>query len=89
MSSADQFALHIEAEMDDVAVFYDVVFAFQAPFSSVFGALFAFVLYVVVIGNHFGADEAFFEVGVDYAGRLWGGGANGNGSKPELLLRLR
>ena len=44
--------------MHDVAVLDDVVFAFQAPLASVFAALFAFVVGVVVVGDDFGSNKA-------------------------------
>ena len=54
--------------MHHIAVLHDVLLAFQAPFAHVFGALFTLVLDEVGIGNHFGADKAFLEIGMDHGG---------------------
>ncbi len=61
---------HIEAEMHDVAVLGNIFFPFHAQFPGFFHALFPAVGHIVVILDYFGADKAFFEVGVDYTGAL-------------------
>jgi hypothetical protein len=43
----------------------------------------------VVVGDHFGADKAFFEVGVDHTGGLWGGGAYFDGPGAYFFERRR
>src|SRR3989338_10913671 len=77
--------LDVEAEVHDVAVLDDVFLAFQAPFAGFLGAGFALVLDEVVVGDHFGADEALFEVGVDHGRRLGGGGADAHGPGAGVL----
>src|SRR5689334_4684889 len=67
--------LDIEAEMKDVAFFHEVVLAFQPQLAGLARARLALAGNIVVIGDGFGADEAMFEIGVDGARRLWGGGA--------------
>lgn len=64
---------HIEAEMHDVAVLGNIFFPFHAQFPGFFHALFPAVGHIVVILDYFGADKAFFEVGVDYTAHcgLW------------------
>ena len=54
-------------EMHHVAVLDDVVFAFEPHFASFFCARFAITCDVVRVGDGLGADEAFFEIGVDDA----------------------
>jgi len=76
---------NVKAEVHHIAVFDDVVLAFQAPFAGFLGAGFALVLDEVVVGDHFGADEAFFEVGVDHGGGLRGGGADFDGPGADFL----
>ena len=56
--------------MHDVAVLHDVVFAFKAHFASFFGRNFAAKRGIVVVGDGFSPDEAFFKVGVDDASGL-------------------
>src|SRR5262249_49855402 len=62
--------LHVEAEMEDVAVLDDVLRAFEAHPAGVLGALLAVIGDEVGVGDGLGADEAFLEVGVDDARRL-------------------
>src|SRR5689334_18614321 len=69
-------ASDVEPEVHDVAFADDVFLAFQAQLAGFLAALFAFVGDVVLVGDDLGADEAFFEVGVDHAGGLRGGGAD-------------
>ena len=48
----------------------DVVLAFEAELARFARARLALVGDIVIVGDRLGADEAFFEVGVDDAGRL-------------------
>ena len=61
--------------MHDVAIFDDVVAPFEAHLAGFLRALLAFACDVVCVGDHFGADEALFEVGVNDARRLRRGAA--------------
>lgn len=61
-------------EEDHVAVLDNVVAPFGARFASFAGAYASFVADHVVVGDDFGADKPFFDVGVDFAGSLGGGG---------------
>src|SRR3569623_1835243 len=66
--------LDVEAEVHHVAVLHDVVLAFQTPLAGFLGFLLAAAGDEVGIGDDLGADEAAFEVGVDYGGGLRRGG---------------
>ena len=59
--------------MDHIAVLNDVFFTFCPHFARFFGFGFAAEGNEIVVGNHLGADEAAFEIGVDDTGRLRGG----------------
>jgi len=52
-------SLHVEAEVHHVAILDDVFLAFQTPFTSFLGTGFTLELDEVVVGDDFGADEAF------------------------------
>ena len=67
--------LHVEAELDDVAVGHDVVLALHADLAGLLGLLHRAELHQVVEGDDLGLDEAALEVGVDDAGRLGRGRA--------------
>ncbi len=54
--------------MQHVAVLHDIFLAFGAGFAGGFRALFAVQCDVIGIGDGFGADIAFFKIGVDDAG---------------------
>ncbi len=71
--------------MHHVAIFDDVILAFQTPLAGFLGAALTLVLDEIVIGHDFGTDEAFLEVGVDHPGRLWGGGAYAHGPGTYFL----
>src|SRR3984957_3858112 len=59
-----------KAEMQDVAVGDHIVLAFEAELARLARAGLAAIGDIIVIGDGFGADKAFFEIGVDDAGRL-------------------
>ena len=75
--------------MHYIPILDDVFLAFQAPFTGILGAGFAVMLDVVFIGGDFGADETFFEIGVDHTGGLGGGGTNTDGPGAHFLLARR
>ena len=77
--------LHVEQEVQNVAVFDDVVLAFGAHLAGFLGALFTLVGDEVFIGDGLSADEALLEVGVDLAGGLRGGGADRDGPGADFL----
>ena len=64
--------------MDGVAVFNEVVFAFEAKESFFFGGGVTAAVDEVFPTDDFGFDEAFFEVGVDDAGGFWRGANSWN-----------
>jgi hypothetical protein len=68
-----QSVLNVETEVDNITIFDDVLLTLKASATGSFSALLTFVLNVIVITDCLSADEAFFEVGVDHAGGLWGG----------------
>ena len=75
------YALHVEAEVHDVAVLNDVVLALDGQLASLADSGLRAVLQVVVVLDDFGADKALLEVCVDDAGTL--------GSLPALLIGPR
>ena len=60
----------VEEEVHDVAVLHDVLLALDADLAHVAARLFGAQRHVVVVLDDLGADEAAFEVGVDYTGTL-------------------
>ena len=58
------------AEVDDVAVLDDVFLAFEADLAVFAARRHRSARDERVVGDHFGADEAALDVGVDFAGRL-------------------
>ena len=83
--SARTTTLHIEAEVHDVAVVHDVVLAFQPHLAGLLCSLLTLAGNEIVEGNHFGADEPMFEVGMDDAGRLGRGRADRDGPGAHFL----
>src|SRR5471032_1119327 len=77
--------LYVETEVHHVAIFDDVFLAFKAPLTGFLGTGFTLVLNEVVVGDDFGTDEAFFEVGVDHAGSLWRGSADLDGPGADFF----
>ena len=73
--SQERSLLDVEQEVDDVAVFHDVFFAFAADFALGFGVGHGAEGLQVFEGDDLGTDEATLEVGVDLAGGLGGLGA--------------
>ena len=62
-------ALNVEAEVNHIAVFNDVLLTFQAPFACFFRAVFTLILDEIVVANYFGPDKATLEVSVNRCGR--------------------
>src|SRR5215216_6132483 len=58
-------ASDVEAEVDDVALLHDVVFAFEAEEALLAGGGVGAGAGEVVVGDNLGADEAALDVGVD------------------------
>src|SRR3546814_17736886 len=71
--------LHVEAEVEDVAVLYQVLRAFDPHLAGFLGAGFAVAGDEVGARDGLGADEAALEVGVDLTGRFRGLGAAAHG----------
>src|SRR5262245_61166383 len=78
--------LSSETEMHHVAVLDHVFLALETESAFLFRALLAAVSHEIVVGDHFGADEAFFEIGMDLAGGLRSGRALLHG--PGAVLGL-
>src|SRR5690606_19356740 len=78
-------ASDVESEVHYIPVLDDVFLAFQAPLAGFLGAGFAVVLDEVIIGDHFGANEAFLEISMNHAGALGGGGADLDGPGADFL----
>src|SRR5690625_119073 len=62
----------VEAEEGDVAVFENVIFSFEPVFAGFAGGGDASESGEIFVGNDFGFDETFFEIGVDDAGCFGG-----------------
>ena len=62
--------LHVEAEVDDVAILHDVVFAFDADEAFFAGRGYAAVFYEVIEVHDLGTDESALEIRVNLAGGL-------------------
>jgi len=71
--------------MHYVAVGDDVFLAFEAHAAGVAGTGFAVERDVVVIGDGFGTDEAFFEIGVNRSCRLRRAGISRHGPGARFL----
>ena len=65
---ASESALHVEPEVHYVAVLNHIFLAFHPEASGLAHGCFAAELHIIVVFDDLGADEAFFEVGVDDAG---------------------
>src|SRR5215813_13969573 len=78
-------ALHVEAELDHVAVLHDVVLALDAGLARGARRRYRPGRDQVVVGDDLGLDEAALEVAVDHAGRLRGGRPDGDLPGPRLL----
>ena len=65
--------------MEDVAVMDDIFRPFQPHFPCFLRALLALACNKIVIGDGLGANEAFFEIGVNNAGGFGGFGGFGGG----------
>lgn len=64
--------LNVKAEEDHVAVFENVIFAFASYFAFFFGGVVVAAFEQRFPIDYFGADEAFFEVRMDFARGLRG-----------------
>ena len=58
--------------MHDISVLCYIFFPFNSEFPGFFHALFTAEVNEIVVFYHFGADKAFFKVGVDHSGALGG-----------------
>ena len=59
---------HVEAEVHDVTVLHYIFLAFDAHFAGFPNSCLSAECVEIVIFYDFGADKAFFEIGVDYSG---------------------
>ena len=62
--------LDVESKVHYIAFLDNVLLALQTQLARLFGARLAFELDEVLVGDHFSADKAALEIGVDDAGRL-------------------
>jgi hypothetical protein len=68
--------LNVKPEVHNVAVLHNVGFAFNTQFAIFFYRSFNTVkFYKVFVFNNFGADKAFFKIGMDNTCCLWRGKA--------------
>src|SRR5947207_3446753 len=63
-------SLHVCFELDHVAVLNNILFAFRSHLAELAGAGERTGRDQIIVGDALGRDEGFFEIGVDYAGRL-------------------
>ena len=82
-------SLHIKAEEDYVAVFYDVVFAFNAHQSFFPGGGQRALLQQILIVYYLGLDKPSLEVGMDLSCRLRRLRTDPDGPCPGLILSYR
>src|SRR3984885_12933868 len=78
--------LDVEAEVHDVTFLDDVFLPFQSPLPRFLGAHFALVGDEILVGDHFGADEALLEVGMDHSRRLGRSRTFAHRPGPHFLL---
>src|SRR5205823_13028369 len=87
--AADSFALHVEEEVDDVAVLDEVVLAFHAHRSLALRRGLGAVAKKLLPADDLRLDEAALEVGVDDARRLGGPEALADHAGAALVLADR
>ena len=75
----------VKPEMDDVPILNRIFLALKAQTTGTFGTAFAVILNVVFVPDHFGFNEAFFEVSMDNASRLRCTDASSNSPGPRFL----
>ena len=64
--------LHVESEVHDISILYDIFLAFHAHLAGFFHGGFRAVVDIVVVFDYFGTDESLLEVGMDHTGTLRG-----------------
>ncbi len=80
--------LHVEAEVDHVAVLHHILLAFAAELALLLGGVDTAVLDHIIIGNDLRPDEAPLDVSVDFTGGLRGLGALSDGPGAALILAV-
>ena len=60
----------VEQEIQHITIFHHIFLAYSAHFAGFFGALLTFIGNEIIKGDGLGADEAFFEVGVNHTSGL-------------------
>ncbi len=80
--------LHVEAEVDHVAVLHHILLAFAAELALLLGGVDTAVLDHIIIGNDLRPDEAPLDVSVDFTGGLRGLGALFDGPGAALILAV-
>ena len=81
--------LHIEQELDDIAVLHDILLALGALQAlGLDGSVIEIVGLEVAVGDDAGADEAALKVAVDLAGSLRSLGTLADGPGTALLLAV-
>jgi hypothetical protein len=58
--------------MHDIAFLHDVILAFKPQATGLFGSLLTAAGDEIIVGDHFGANEALLEVGVNLGGAARG-----------------
>ena len=72
--------------MHDISIIYYIIFALYGKLAGIPAGRFRSVFDEVCVFDHFGADEAFFKICMNYAGRLRGKHAFGDGPGTYFLF---
>ena len=75
--------------MADIAVLHHIGFALDPQLAGAADFLFAAILLEIFQRVDFGPDEAFFKIGVNHPGGLWGSGPRRDGPGSNLFLARR
>ena len=63
--------LYVKAEVHNITILHDVVFALKSHLASLFSSIFAAMCDVVLVAYHFSSDKAPLKVVVDDACCFW------------------
>src|SRR5574341_42385 len=75
-----------KAEVSNIGIFNDIVFAFQAELAGFLAFRLAAVNDEVIVGDHFGADETTLNIAMNLAGGLFGHRALSDGPSANFVL---
>jgi len=78
--------LNVKPKMHHIAIFDDILFAFNTHFTGFFNFLFTAKVLIVFKGDDFGADKPFFKITVNDSCGLRCRGANRDGPGTDLFF---